>query len=106
MRDMVYCEKCNEYVGYKREWSLEKDCCNKCTEDKIAIDYPKQEQISTSNCIDKGKLIRFLEARMGSLGDRISRDFGGGMIDDQGKFNEAKMIKEAALRGEFDIDVW
>ncbi len=33
MRDMVYCEKCKEWVGYKRNWSLEKKCCEGCAKE-------------------------------------------------------------------------
>jgi hypothetical protein len=57
-------------------------------------------------CLDKKKVLDFLQQRMDSLGDRIKRDFGGGMIDDQGKFNEVKMLKEKIERGELDIIVW
>lgn len=58
------------------------------------------------NLIDKKKFIKWAEDRMSFLQERIQRDFGGGMIDDLGKFNEIKMIKEAAERGIFDAKVW
>ncbi|WP_152966738.1 hypothetical protein [Sporosarcina globispora] len=56
--------------------------------------------------MDKNLFIKWATKRMEFLKDRIDRDFGGGLVDDLGKFNEIKMIKEAAERGEFDIKVW
>jgi septal ring factor EnvC (AmiA/AmiB activator) len=29
-RDLVYCEKCREYVSYMRNWSLGSNCCDDC----------------------------------------------------------------------------
>lgn len=58
------------------------------------------------NTMDKSLFIKWATKRMESLKGRIDRDFGGGLTDDLGKFNEIKMIKEAAERGEFDIKIW
>jgi hypothetical protein len=30
MRDMIYCDKCNQYTTYKRGWNIETSTCNKC----------------------------------------------------------------------------
>jgi hypothetical protein len=35
MRDMVYCEKCHQWVGYKRNWDLKNNCCEKCNQNKL-----------------------------------------------------------------------
>jgi hypothetical protein len=59
-----------------------------------------------TNIIDKSKFIAWAEKRLESFDNRITKDFGGGLIDDLGKYNELKMIKEAAERGEFDAVVW
>lgn len=56
--------------------------------------------------MDKEKFIAWANKRIESLEDRKNRDFGGGLTDDLGKYNEIKMIKEAAERGEFDILIW
>jgi hypothetical protein len=58
------------------------------------------------NAIDKKKFIAWVTKRLESFDNRINKDFGGGLIDDLGKHNELKMIKEAAERGEFDTVIW
>jgi hypothetical protein len=59
-----------------------------------------------TNIMDKKKFIAWAEKRLESFDNRITKDFGGGLIDDLGKHNELKMIKEAVERGEFDAVVW
>jgi hypothetical protein len=59
-----------------------------------------------TNIMDKKKFIAWAEKRLESFDNRITKDFGGGLIDDLGKYNELKMIKETAERGEFDAVVW
>lgn len=58
------------------------------------------------NTIDKKKFITWATKRLESFDNRINKDFGGGLTDDLGKYNELKMIKEAAERGEFDVAIW
>jgi hypothetical protein len=58
------------------------------------------------NIMDKNKFITWASQRLETLSERIAKDFGGGLTDDLGKYNELKMIKEAAERGEFDTKVW
>ncbi|MEM5009351.1 hypothetical protein WKH57_01390 [Niallia taxi] len=58
------------------------------------------------NLIDKKTFIEWAERRMAALNDEIMRDFGGGMSNKLGHYNEVKTIKEMAQRGCFDIKVW
>lgn len=56
--------------------------------------------------MDTQKFIQFCEDRMASLIDRVNRDCAGGLVDDLAKYNETKMIKEAAERGVFNPPIW
>jgi hypothetical protein len=53
--------------------------------------------------MDSNKFISWCNSIMDALQDRIDRDFGGGMIDDLAKFNQTRAIRDAALRGEFNV---
>lgn len=59
-----------------------------------------------SNILDKDKFVDWAEKRMEVLNSEIIRDFGGGMTDRLGRYNELKMIKEAVERGVWDTRVW
>lgn len=34
MQEVTYCEKCSEYVDYKRHWDIHNNSCDKCSKEK------------------------------------------------------------------------
>jgi hypothetical protein len=40
---MVYCEKCNDWVGYRSNWNVESKCCEHCV-DEIKINQIKENE--------------------------------------------------------------
>lgn len=75
-------------------------------QDKIRLNNYIKENVYMSNIMDTKKFIKFCEDRMSALKDRIDRDCAGGLVDDLAKYNETKMIKEAAQRGVFTPPIW
>jgi hypothetical protein len=53
--------------------------------------------------MDTQKFVAWCNSIMNALEDRLYRDGGGRLTDDLAKYNQTRVIRDAALRGEFNI---
>jgi chromosome segregation ATPase len=67
-RDVVYCKKCGEYVGYMRNWSLDSNCCDDCV--KALTGEQSQASPSVTD------LLANLARRVASLEQQLSATQG------------------------------
>lgn len=56
--------------------------------------------------MDTKKFVAWCNSVMDSLQDRVDRDCAGGLVDDLAKYNQTRLIRDAAMRGEFNPPVW
>lgn len=53
--------------------------------------------------MDTKKFVSWCNSIMDALQDRVDRDCAGGLVDDLTKYNQTRLIRDAAMRGEFNI---
>jgi hypothetical protein len=62
-----------------------------------------QEELKHMSVMDSKKFIEWCNAMIDALDDRVVRGAGGGLVDDLAKMNQTRLIRDAAMRGEFNV---
>jgi hypothetical protein len=53
--------------------------------------------------MDTQKFVAWCNSIINALEERLYRDGGGRLTDDLAKYNQTRVLRDAALRGEFNI---